>query len=61
MVREYDAAPSPELVLVVEPWLPKEPASFEQDNLEAALSLAVTVARTWSRAFEARVTIAHRG
>lgn len=61
MVREYDAAPSPELVLVVEPWLPKEPSSFERDNLEAALSLAVTVARTWSRAFEARVTIAIAG
>jgi uncharacterized protein (DUF58 family) len=61
MVREYDAAPSPELVLVVEPWLPKEATSFERDNLEAALSLAVTVARTWSRAFEARVTIAIAG
>ena len=44
MVREYDAAPSPELVLVLEPWLPKEPAATERANLEAALSLAATVA-----------------
>jgi uncharacterized protein (DUF58 family) len=61
MVREYDAAPSPELVLVVEPWLPKEPTIVERANLEAALSLAVTVARAWSRAFETRVTIAIAG
>ncbi|MFM8274176.1 MAG: DUF58 domain-containing protein, partial [Gemmata sp.] len=26
MVREYDTAPSPELVLVIEPWLPPDPA-----------------------------------
>ena len=61
MVREYDAAPSPELILVVEPWLPVEPSGADRANLEAALSLAVTVARTWSRAFETRVTIALAG
>jgi uncharacterized protein (DUF58 family) len=61
MVREYDAAPSPELVLVVEPWLPNDPGPAELANLEEALSLAVTVARTWSRAFETRVTVAVAG
>jgi len=61
MVREYDAAPSPELVLVVEPWLPAEPTETEREQLEAALSLAVTIARTWSQAFETPVTIAVAG
>jgi uncharacterized protein (DUF58 family) len=61
MVREYDAAPSPELVLVLEPWLPKEPTETERANLEAALSLAVTVAWGWSREFATRVTIAIAG
>ena len=61
MVREYDAAPSPELVLVVEPWLPDEPTATERANLEAALSLAVTIARAWSRVFETHVTIAVAG
>ena len=54
MVREYDAAPSPELVLVVEPWLPDNPTAGTRANLEAALSLAVTIARTWSRASNTR-------
>jgi uncharacterized protein (DUF58 family) len=61
MVREFDVAPSPELILVVEPWLPANPTPVESANLEAALSLAVTVARTWSHAFETRVTFAIAG
>jgi uncharacterized protein (DUF58 family) len=61
MVREYDAAPSPELVLVVEPWLPKEPTEVDEANVESALSLAVTIARSWSRSFGTRVTIAVAG
>jgi uncharacterized protein (DUF58 family) len=61
MVREYDAAPTPELVLVVEPWLPSAPADADRANLEAALSLAATVVVTWSRAFGTRVTVAVAG
>ena len=61
MVREYDIAPSPELVLVVEPWLPDHPTETERSQLESALSLAVTIARSWSRAFATRVTIAVAG
>jgi uncharacterized protein (DUF58 family) len=57
MVREYDTAPSPELVLVVEPWLPADPSPADRDRLEAALSLAVTVAVTWRRAFDSSVTV----
>jgi uncharacterized protein (DUF58 family) len=57
MVREYDTAPSPELVLVVEPWLPDSPTSADRERLEAALSLAVTMAMTWRRAFDSPVTV----
>ena len=33
MVREYDVAPSPELLLVVEPWLPAAPAPADHRRL----------------------------
>jgi uncharacterized protein (DUF58 family) len=61
MVREYDAAPAPDLVLVVEPWLLPAPMPAERDALEAALSLAVTVARTWGGVFGTRVVVAVAG
>jgi uncharacterized protein (DUF58 family) len=61
MVREYDAAPSPDLVLVVEPWIPANPLPDHTANLEAALSLAVTIALTWSRAYGTRVSVAVAG
>ena len=61
MVREYDAAPSPELVLVVEPWLPDDPSAADRAAFEGALSLAVTVARTWVRVYAARVVVAVAG
>lgn len=61
MVREYDAAPSPELVLVVEPWLPANPARADRDRFEAALSLAVTIAVTWRTAFDSPITVAVPG
>ncbi len=61
MVREYDTAPSPELVLVVEAWLPVNPTDADRQRLEAALSLAVTIAVTWRRAFDSPVTVAVPG
>jgi uncharacterized protein (DUF58 family) len=61
MVREYDTAPSPELVLVVEPWLPENPVPADHERLESALSLAVTMAVTWRRAFDSPVLIAVAG
>ena len=61
MVREYDAAPSPDLVLVVEPWLPAEPTDADRANLEAALSLAAGVALGWSRDAGTRVTVVVAG
>jgi len=57
MVREYDAAPSPELLLVVDPWLPVEPTTEQRAALEAAFSLAATIASTWCRALDTRVTL----
>jgi uncharacterized protein (DUF58 family) len=61
MVREYDTAPSPDLVLVVEAWLPSSPTAADRERLEAALSLAATVAVTWRRAFDNPVTVAVPG
>ncbi|MBP3956114.1 DUF58 domain-containing protein [Gemmata sp. G18] len=57
MVREYDTAPSPELVLVVEAWVPPTPTPADRARLEAALSLAVTIAVTWRHAFDSPVTV----
>ncbi len=61
MVREFDAAPALTLVLVVEPWLPVEPGDEHRAALEAALSLAVTVARTWHTAISPTVLCAVAG
>lgn len=61
MVREYDAAPSPDLVLVVEPWLPEEPTPADRARLEAALGLAAAVALAWPRDVSIRVTVAVAG
>jgi uncharacterized protein (DUF58 family) len=61
MVREYDAATSPELVLVVEPWLPPHATPGQQDDLEAALCLATTLALNWTRIFGTPVTFALAG
>lgn len=61
MVREYDSAPSPELLVVVEPWLPANPTEEDRANLEAALSLAATIAATWCRAIGTRVALAVSG
>ncbi|HJZ56662.1 MAG TPA: DUF58 domain-containing protein [Gemmataceae bacterium] len=58
LVREYDSAPSPDLMIVVEPWLPTNPTQTQRANLEAALNLAVTVACTWARSFGTRVSVA---
>jgi uncharacterized protein (DUF58 family) len=61
MVREYDTAPSPDLLLVVEPWLPSNPTPVQRGNLEAALSLATTLALHWLKTFGTRVTVAVAG
>lgn len=61
VVREYDTAPAPELILVVEPWLPVSPSLKQRDDLEAALSLAATIVTTWSRVYGTQVTVVMAG
>lgn len=61
MVREYDAAPAPDLVLVVEPWLPVNPTAIQRGNLEATLSLAATIVQTWMQVYGTRVIVAVAG
>jgi len=61
VVREYDAAPSPDLFVVVEPWLPDHPSDADRARLEAALSLAATVVQTWRQAIETRVVLVVSG
>jgi uncharacterized protein (DUF58 family) len=56
VVREYDSIATPELLLVVEPWLPRLPTRQQRGDLEAALSLAVTLAVNWSRVYGTSVT-----
>ncbi len=43
MVREYDTAPSPELVLVMEPWLPDVPTPADRERLEFDSPVMVVV------------------
>ena len=57
MVREYDAAPTPELVVAVEPWLPPHHTPADRDRLEASLSLAATVLRAWCTTLDARASL----
>jgi uncharacterized protein (DUF58 family) len=61
VVREYDSAPSPDLVVVVEPWLPAQPKAADGAALEAALCLAATVIHTWRQAIETHVTVVVSG
>ncbi len=61
MVREYDAAPAPDLILVIEPWLPPQPTPEQRRQLEAALSLAATIVQSWHRVHETKVTLALAG
>ncbi|MBA4187232.1 MAG: hypothetical protein C0467_04355 [Planctomycetaceae bacterium] len=61
MVREYDVAPSLDLVLVVEPWLPLDPTLPQLKQLEETLCLAVTIVNTWSRVYGTNVVVAVAG
>jgi len=61
MVREFDTSPAPDLILVVEPWLPTSPTPRCLANLEAALSLAATIAVHWSRVSNTQITLVLAG
>lgn len=60
-VREYDAAPDPELLVVVEPWQPATPTPADEVQLEAALSMAASLVRAWCLAAGTRVTLVVAG
>jgi uncharacterized protein (DUF58 family) len=60
-VREYDSAPSPDLLVIVDPWLEAEPTDDDLHFFEAALSLTATILRAWVRAFGSRTTLAIAG
>ena len=60
-VREFDAAPSPELLLVVEPWLPESPSAHDKARLEGALSIAASIFRAWCLALETKATLVVAG
>src|SRR5207245_6834405 len=49
---------SPDLFVVLDPWLPAHPTEREQAVFEAQLSLAATVIWTWARSFSTKVTLA---
>jgi uncharacterized protein (DUF58 family) len=59
--REYDAAPDPELLVVVEPWLPPDATVADVQQLESALNLAASIVRAWCLAAGTRVTVAVAG
>ncbi|HEY3788904.1 MAG TPA: DUF58 domain-containing protein [Urbifossiella sp.] len=61
MVREYDAAPSPNLLIVVEPFLPANPTPDDSAKFEAALSLATTMIQEWRRASGTHVALVIAG
>lgn len=57
LVREFEDSAPPDLVLVVEPWLPDRAAAADLDRLEALVSLAAGVCREWCREPAARLTL----
>jgi uncharacterized protein (DUF58 family) len=61
MVREFDAAPSPELLLVVEPWLPESASAADRGRLERALSMAASLFRTWCLSLETKAALVIAG
>lgn len=47
MVREYDSTEPLDLLLVIDPWLPRLPAAAHPRRLETAVSLAASVLWAW--------------
>lgn len=47
MVREFEATPSDNLIVILDAWLPESPAGPE--NLDVAISLTATVCWEWCR------------
>jgi uncharacterized protein (DUF58 family) len=49
MVREFEDSSPPQLLIIVEPFLPAEPTVVQVDQFERAISLAASVAQEWCR------------
>lgn len=57
LVREFEDSSQPRLVMVVEPYLPKEPSQSDQERLEKIVSLTGTIVREWCRDLSSRLTL----
>ncbi len=57
LVREFEDSSQPQIVVIVEPWLPAEPTHADRERLEALISLAGTIVREWCREPSARLTL----
>ena len=57
LVREFEDHSAPDLILVVEPWLPPRPADADRARLEALVSLAATICKEWCRDSATRLTL----
>jgi uncharacterized protein (DUF58 family) len=58
MVREYEDVPSDNLVLVLDPTLPRGAGSEAAERFEAAVSLAATICWEWCRQTGERLIVA---
>jgi uncharacterized protein (DUF58 family) len=61
LVREFEDSAQPHLVLIVEPWLPSNPANKERERLEMLISLAGTIVRDWCRDASTRLSFIMNG
>jgi uncharacterized protein (DUF58 family) len=57
LVREFEDSAPPDLVLIVEPWVPDRAAAADLARLEDLISLAASVCREWCRDPAARLTL----
>lgn len=60
-VREYEDSAPPRLVLVVDPWIPRNPSAKDRERLEAVISLAAGVVKDWRRSAGARLALVIAG
>jgi uncharacterized protein (DUF58 family) len=60
-VREYEDAAPPRLLLVLDPFLPKEPRDSDRARLEDLMSVAAGVCKEWRRDTGARLALVLAG
>jgi uncharacterized protein (DUF58 family) len=57
LVREFEDSSPPDLILIVEPWLPEKAAAEDFARLETIISLAASTCREWCRDAASRLTL----